>query len=165
MSDNPFKPPGTDLDSRPPGPTRPGSPARAVAIGLAVDLGGSVLLNLLLTILYAASLQASGLSHEDIKDALSHIPPDSWIAVTGLLLGACLDVLSGFVCARIVQRDEYRVGAVLATISALCTLLLGGGSDTGDDLIVLLTLCTAACTMLGVKYGFELNRRPDPAVE
>jgi len=165
MSDNPYKPPGTDLDGRPPGPVRPGSPTRAVVIGLVVDLGGSLAVNLLLTIFYAASLQGVGMSQDEVKYALSHIPSNSWVWISGTLLGAGIDVLSGFVCARIVQRDEWRVGAVLAAISSVCTLLLGDAGDSAEDLTVLLTLCTAACTMLGVKYGREVNRRPDPAAE
>jgi hypothetical protein len=165
MSDNPYKPPGTELDGRPPRPTRPGSPVKAVAIGLVVDLGGSLVLNLLLTILYWVSLQTSGMSQEELSYALSHIPSNSWVWIANVLLGAGIDVLSGFVCARIMRRDEYRVGAVLAAISALCTLQLSDAGDSVEDLTVLLTLCTAACTMLGVKYGRELNRRPDPAAE
>jgi len=101
-----------------------------------------------------------GTSPEQLKAAMDHIPPNSWAAVLGLLLGACLDVFSGFVCARVAQRDEWRVGGTLATISALCTLMLSDGGDAADDLTLLLTLCTAACTLLGVKYGRELNQRP-----
>jgi hypothetical protein len=160
MSEPPFEPPPSDVDDRPPRRAPVGSPVRAVVIGLVIDLGGSVVLYLLLMILYAASLQHAGMSPEQLKAAMDHIPPNSWAAVLGLLLGACLDVFSGFVCARVAQRDEWRVGGTLATISALCTLMLSDGGDAADDLTLLLTLCTAACTLLGVKYGRELNQRP-----
>jgi ABC-type Fe3+ transport system permease subunit len=158
---HPLQPPEAD---RPPQPLRPGSPVRAVTVALVLDLGGSLVLNLLLTVLYAAWLQARGLSGDEIDEAMRHIPPDSWAAIAGVMLGACLDVLSGFVCARIVQRDEWRVGGVLAGLSGLCTLLFNDAGDAAQDLTVLLSLCTVACTLLGVKYGRELNRRIKSAV-
>jgi hypothetical protein len=157
MPEIPPPPPDADLKGRKPQPARPGSPVRAVIVGLVLDLGGSVILNLLLTALYAAWLQATGLSTEEIDEAMRHIPPDSWAAIAGVVLGAGLDVLSGFVCARIVQRNEYRIGGVLAAISAACTLLLDDAGDAMQDITLLLSLCTAACTLLGVKYGRELN--------
>lgn len=160
MSDKPSLPPEADYTPRPPRPrATPGSPLRAVVAGLVIDLGGSVVLNLVLVVLYGLWLQVTGLTSEQIDNAVRHIPPDSWAAIAGVLLGACLDVLSGFVCARIVQRDEWRVGATLAGLSTLCTLLLNDAGDAAEDLTVLLSLCTAACTMLGVKYGRELNLR------
>jgi len=157
---HPLQPPEAD---RPPRPLRPGSPVRAVTIALVLDLGGSLALNLLLTVLYAAWLQARGLTGTEIDEAMRHIPPDSWAAIAGVLLGACLDVLSGFVCARIVQRDEWRVGGVLAGLSGLCTLLFNDAGEAMEDLTVLLSLCTVACTLLGVKYGHELNRKTKAA--
>ena len=164
MSEPPFEPPPSDVDDRPPRRAPTGSPLRAIVIGLVIDLGGSVVVNLLLMVLYAASLQHAGMSPEQLKASMEHIPSNSWAAVLGLILGACLDVLSGFVCARLAQRNEWRVGGVLAGISALCTLVLSGAGRAGDaaagELTLLYAACTAACTLLGVKYGRELNQRP-----
>ena len=159
MPEPPFEPPPSDVDDRPPRRAPAGSPLRAIAIGLVIDLGGSIVLYLLLTIVYAASLQHAGMSPEELKATMDRIPPDSWAAVLGLLLGACLDVLSGFACARVAGRDEWRVGGTLATISAACTLVLGDADPAASDLTLLLTACTAACTLLGVKYGRALNQR------
>jgi hypothetical protein len=165
MPENPFEPPESDVNDRPPQRTPYGSPVRAIAVGLVIDLGGSVTLSLVLMIVYAASLQHDGLTPDQLKYAMEHIPPDSWAAVLGTLLGACLDVLSGFVCARIVGRDEWRVGGTLAGISALCTLMLSDGGESMEDVTMLLTACTAACTLLGVKYGREMNQRLEIAAE
>jgi hypothetical protein len=159
MSEPPFEPPPSNVEDRPPRRARGGSPLRAIAIGLVIDLGGSIVLYLLLTIVYAASLQHAGMSPEELKATMDHIPSDSWAAVLGLLLGAGLDVLSGFACARVAGRDEWRVGGTLAAISAACTLVLGDTGDSATDLTLLLTACTAACTLLGVKYGRAMNRR------
>ena len=164
MSEPPFEPPPSEIDDRPPRRSPGGSPMRAILVGLVVDLGGSVVLYLLLTILYAASLQHAGMSPQQLKAAMDHIPSNSWAAVLGLLLGAGLDVFSGFLCARIAQRDEWRIGGTLALISSLCTLMLSDAGESADDLTLLLTACTAACTLLGVKYGREFNRRPVEAL-
>jgi hypothetical protein len=164
MSEPPFEPPPSDVDDRPPRRAPSGSPLRAIVVGLVVDLGGSVVLSLLLMIVYAASLQHAGLSPEQLKAAIEHIPSNSWPAVLELVLGSLLDVFSGFVCARIAQRDEWRVGATLAAISTLCAALLGDGGDSTDELTLLRAACTLACTLLGVKYGRESNHRPVEAV-
>jgi hypothetical protein len=161
MSNNPFKPPDSDMKNRPSGPPGEppvqGSPLKAVLTGLVVDLGGSTVISIVLSLLYHAQLARSGMSEDQITDAMNHIPPQSMFQIWGILLGALCSVAGGFVCARIVRRDEVRVGAVMAALSGFVSLLLGGA--TSDDMTLLLTLCTVACVMLGVKYGREANRR------
>lgn len=158
MSNDPFKPPKTDVDEK---PSAPGSPLRAVLTGLVVDIGGSMVLGILVEVVYRVHLSAAGLSSDQIDDALTNLAPDSAVAVLGTLLGSACSVAGGYVCARIVRRDEYRVGGVMASLSALFGLLFGSPS-TPDDLIVLFTLCTVACVLLGAKYGREYNQRTDP---
>lgn len=157
MTDNPFKPPRAHVRDQPP---RPGSALRAILTGLTVDIGGSLLSSVVLTILYAALLAASGMTEDQVSDAMKNIPPTSIVAILGTVIGACWSVAGGFVCARIVRRDEYRVGGVMGGLSALLGLMLGG-ADEPADMLVLLTLTTLACALLGVKYGRALNRRQD----
>jgi len=157
MSNNPYKPPESD----PTGartPDVPGSPLRAILTGLVIDLGGSAVLGIVLTSVYALTLSGQDMTDAQIDAALQHIPAASAFGVLGIVLGALMSVLGGFVCARVVLRNEYRVGAAMAGISVLLGVMLGGDGDL-DDLGVLLILCTAACNMLGVKYGAEYNRR------
>jgi hypothetical protein len=163
MSNSPFKPPEADMKHGPPPPGggAAGSPVKAVVGGLAVDLGGSMLLNIVLSLLYAASVANSGMSQAQMKAALANIPPDSIFMILAMVLGACCSVAGGYVCARIVRRDEYRVGGVMAALSAFLSLL-SGPSDLSSDLLLLETLSTIACVLLGVKYGRARNRRPAP---
>jgi len=160
MSNNPFKPPQPSPGKRPaPGdPVDAGSPLRAVLTGLAIDIGGAVVTSVVLSLLYALHLSNGGMTPEQVKAAMNAIPPQSAVAVLDTLLGALCSVAGGYACARIARRDEYRVGAVMAALSALLGLALG---DAGapDDLLLLLALTTAACVLLGVKYGHEHNRR------
>ena len=158
MSNNPFKPPETDSSKTPRVPDVPGSPLKAVLSGLAVDIGGSVVLGIVLDQVYALSLSGQGLTDSEIADAMQHIPPASAFGVLGILLGALMSVAGGYVCARVVLRDEYRVGGAMAAVSALLGLAFSS-SDDPSGLTLMLVLCTVACNMLGVKYGSERNRR------
>lgn len=158
MSNNPFKPPETDSTKNPRVPDVPGSPLKAVLSGLAVDLGGSAVLGIVLDQVYGLTLGGQGLTDGQIDQAMQHIPTASPFGVLGIVLGALMSVAGGYVCARVVLRDEYRVGGAMAAVSALLGLALSSADDPAG-LTVLLILCTAACNMLGVKYGSEQNRR------
>jgi Ca2+/Na+ antiporter len=155
MADNPFKPPDARLRDTPP---EAGSPLRAILAGLAVDLGGSMLAGIALSLFYAASLAGSGLSQAQVDEAMKNVAPTSGVAIVGIVLGALCSVAGGYVCARVARRDEYRIGGVMAALSAFFSLLMGSGGTPGD-LMFLLTLCTIACVLLGVKYGREANRQ------
>jgi hypothetical protein len=160
MPTDPFKPPEADSPRRPRAPRPAGSPLRAVLTGVAVDIGGSALVGFLLAAIYALQLDAQGLSESDMREAMSHIPPDSAVAVAGTLLGALISVFAGYVCARIVRRDETRCGLAMAAIMAVYGLVIDGGG-TVDDMALLFTACTVACNLLGIKFGAEHNRRAD----
>lgn len=155
---NPSKPPDTDSTKGARVPDVPGSPLKAVLSGLAVDIGGSAVLGIVLDQVYAMTLARQGLSNDQIEEAMQHIPPASAFGVLGILLGALMSVAGGYVCARVVLRDEYRVGGAMAAVSALLGLALGSGDDP-TGLTALLILCTVACNMLGVNYGSQQNRR------
>ena len=158
MPNNPFKPPETDSTKNARVPDVPGSPLKAVLSGLAVDIGGSVVLGIVLDYVYALTLGGQGLTDSQMKDAMEHIPPTSAFGVLGILLGALMSVAGGYVCARIVLRNEYRVGGIMAAVSALLGIAFSS-SDDPAGMTLLLVLCTVACNMLGVKYGSEQNRR------
>jgi hypothetical protein len=158
MPANPFQPPETDPTRTPPPPLPPGSPLKAVLMGLAVDIGGTALLSMVVTVVYVLQLHGQGLSEDETREAMAHMPHDSALYVGGTLLGALLSVAGGYVCARIARRDEFRIGLVMAALSGLGGLLLGGDSDAAD-MAVLFTLTGIACNLLGVKYGAERNRR------
>jgi hypothetical protein len=158
MSQNPYEPPESDPSTRT--PEVPGSPLRAVLTGLTIDIGGSAVLGILLGQVYGWTLSGQELTEAQLNDAAANIPLASAFGVLGLLLGSLMSVLGGFVCARIVLRNEFRAGFAMAGVSVLFGLLVGGGgSDDADQLTGLLILCTVACNLLGVKYGAEYNRR------
>ena len=161
MPTNPFKPPETD-SSRNPQPAGPGTPVKAVLFGLAVDIGGSMLVGFVTAVLYAVQLKAQGVADSDIREAMAHMPHDSALYMASMLFGIALSVLGGFVCARIAHRDEYRPGLILAVISLVFSLLVGSTDDESSRMAFLMLASSFACNLLGVKFGVDVNRRGDP---
>ncbi|HEX2825212.1 MAG TPA: hypothetical protein VHP37_02590 [Burkholderiales bacterium] len=149
MSANPYATPEAPVEDP---PRKPGSPVKAVLAGLAIDVGGSLLVGVLMTILYAGSLASRGMSDDEIAAALAKAPDDPAIFIVGSLAGGALSLLGGFVAARIARRDEYRVGAILAALAALIGFGLSWDAYTPIQ-NALLTLLTAGAVMLGVRLG------------
>jgi len=146
---DPFAPPRSEP---PPQAPVPGSPLRAVLTGLAIDIGGSLLMGLLLTAAWSASLASDGLGPAEIRAALQSLSPDAAVVRIGELLGAGLSTLGGYVCARIARQAEYRLAAIQAGVSAVFGLLMAGADDPPAQ-TALLALCTVACVMLGAHLG------------
>ncbi len=157
MSNDSSQKPETDQDV-------PGTPLRAVLTGLAIDICGTALLGIVLEMIYAIQIGAADMTPDQLNDALENIPPQSGVLIAGHLLGALLSVVAGYACARIVQRNEYRVGAIMAGVGAMFNLWTMP-DDVAVDMLLLLVLSDFACNMLGVKYGAQYNRRREaPAV-
>lgn len=137
-----------------------GSPLKAVLLGLAIDVGGTLVVGVVLGIVYAISLAGTGMNETEIQQALSSIPVDSWVSIIGLIAGVGLSILGGFICSRISRRSDYKLGFILGTISAAVSLLLSFA--TYPILIgVVLTCLTFASVLLGAKLGLKKNQGND----
>ena len=139
-------------------PDPPGTVLRAVLTGVGIDVCGSQLVGELLRAFYVRQFVAPGMTEDQVADALRNAQPSFALMLVDGGLGALVSVIAGYACARIVQRDERRVGALMAVVTVLVSLLLGDASAP-DDLMALYVACDVACVMLGVKYGIERNRR------
>jgi hypothetical protein len=158
MDDNRYTPPGSDLrDPSPP----PAPPWKAVLIGYLVDMGGTFIASALLAIVYTAVLTQQGLSQEQIRTALSDPAPGSSFYVVGTLLGCGFSVLGGYWCARMARRTPYRLGGILAALSALSGLALSWGVYPPEQ-ITLLSVTSVACVLLGSKFGADHVRARTP---
>jgi hypothetical protein len=152
--DNPYTPPEARLADP---DDEPGSPLKAVSIGLAVDFGGTFLTSFVLVFVYGVMLGASGTSAEAAASALANLSPYSWVSVAGFIAGSGFSVLGGYLCARIAKHSEYKLGGILATISTVIGLLFGMNRYS---LFVnfILTIATFALVMIGVRIGYSKNR-------
>jgi tellurite methyltransferase len=133
---------------------------KAVAIGLAVDVGGSIAATILLVIAYRIVLRALGVSAEEIESVTADMPTDSALFYLAMLAGLAFSGLGGYVCARIAKGAELKVGAILAAISAGIGLAIGG--DPGRlGLLIGLTLASVAAVFAGANLGRAKNRTRD----
>jgi hypothetical protein len=151
---NPYAPPGAALQDL---PAKAGSALKAVTLGLLVDVGGTTAGGLLLGILYGIWLAASGMSVEDVAAASEGAMQQSWMFWISTAMGLGFSVLGGFVCARIARRNEIKLGAILALLSALLGYLLAAGYyELGTFLS--LTLASIGAVIFGAHLGYRKNR-------
>lgn len=134
-----------------------GSPVKGMALGLAVDIGGSMLAAFLLFFTWAIWLGASGLDAEAITQAMTENDPMSGISLIGYVVGTAFSWLGGYVCARVARETEMQCAAVVATVSTLTALAMGTGLPFA--LYLLLALLTAGSVMLGGWMGAQRNAR------
>ena len=127
--------------------------AVAVLCGLAVDIGGSLLASVVILLLHMFFLQATGVptnaAHAVMLDTRSLL--SGW-NLFGMLAGSGMSVLGGYTCARIARRSDYRLGVVMAVLSATIGLVMFGDSY-GLGVDTLLLAATVACVLLGTHLG------------
>ena len=153
MSDNPYTPPEAVVADQAPAP---GSPIKAVALGMLTDIGGSIVVGGVLSIVYAIVLAQQGLTPEQVMDAIKNVPILSPFGLISTAMGLGFSFLGGYVCARIAKRSELRMGAVMAVLNTVLGLLLSGDQTSAPKLIVLVLLSIAA-VMIGSWKGRVKN--------
>jgi len=151
---NPYAPPEAAVRDA---PAKAGSALKAVALGLVVDVGGTVLSGLIFGIVYAMVLGASGSSAEEIAARVTHVDTDSWLFYAASSLGLGFSLLGGYVCARVARRSEYRLGGILAVLSAALGALMAGEQYQLGTLLSI-TLAGIGATLFGTRLGYLKNR-------
>lgn len=151
---NPYAPPSAAVQDL---SERAGSPLKAIALGLLVDVGGTTVGSLLLGAIYGIALAASGASLDELAAAGEGPATDSWLFWISTAMGLVFSVLGGYVCARIARRNELRLGAILAALSALLGYLIASGHyELGTFLS--LTIASIAAVIGGARLGYWKNR-------
>lgn len=117
MPENPYQPPaapvaGADRDER------FGSPAKAILVGLAVDIGGSLVGGMISLVAWSIMLGAGGASSEEIDRFFRDSSTFQWVS---LCTGLAFTGLGAYVAARIANRAEYRFALMLG----LCSMAFG----------------------------------------
>lgn len=148
---NPYAPPQAALQDVPAGA---GSPVKAVTLGLAADIGGTVAATLIFFVLYGIWLGATGADPEEINGMLD---TDSWLFWAATAVGLAFSVLGGYVCARIAKRAEMKLGAIVAVLSAAIGVLLSADQyQLGTQ--ISMTLAAIGAVMAGARLGQAKNR-------
>lgn len=111
--------------SAPLGSTRkPGSPWKAVGLGLLTDIGSTWVVGAVFGTAYAFVLASRGASEDEILQTLAGTTELGWEYALLLVLGCGCSVLGGYVCARIAQPRNYRLGIILAALVSFVGLFL-----------------------------------------
>jgi hypothetical protein len=159
MSDNPYTPPETELIEAPIAPKPLGSAFKAVVIGLGVDLSGSLLGSVVLSILLFLGFRAQGMDVIQMRHFAYNLPEFSWLWQLGVAKSLCFSFLGGFVAARILQRWSLPASGVQGLVSALPSFVTGSIRAAGDPETLLVLACTALLIFLAVGFGTWLGSR------
>ena len=151
---NPYRPPEAPVDDV---GRVPGSPLKAVVYGVLVDIGGSLVLGVVLVIGYSIMLASSGASAEEIERRLGEGSPLSWFSILGFVLGCTTSFLGGYVCARTARAAEMKWVGIVAAVSGLASLLMGSGAYA-FEWSALLALLGMAAVFAGGWVGARRNR-------
>ena len=109
------------------------------------------------TLAYGAFLAGTGMSQDEVQEALGTKNPDAFFIVMTLGIGGAGSFLGGYLCARIAKHREYTLGAILTAIS----LFLGWAITPEDEsaaMILMGTVVTVALTLAGAWLGVRKNR-------
>ena len=125
-----------------------GSPIKAIAIGLAVDIGGSYISATILAIAYSILLASRGLSPEEIEHHLINLDTYSTFFIIAMAVGGLMTVLGGYVCARIVNYSEYKFAFIFGFFSATFGHIVSESHHSTLDNLAL-GILTMGCALLG----------------
>ena len=148
MSENPYQAPNATIA---PKNTLPGPLWKAVGIGVAIDIGGTILMSFIATLFYSMSLAAEGSSASDVQSAMTALDPLSPFALLTSILGLAMSVIGGYWCAVIANRTTYLAPTLMAVGSLVVAFALGGLSQSWA-----LTLFMAALSVAAVYLGASL---------
>jgi hypothetical protein len=156
MPHNPYTPPEAPLADQ---PLPPGSPWKAIGLGLLVDIGGTTVAGTVFAILAGLVMASQGYAVEDVEAAFSGPVLDSWVSAGAMLIGLGCSVAGGYVGARNVRRQELKFAAIQGVLANVLGLLLASGPDSADDRPFLLLAVSFVAVMAGAVWGQLRNRR------
>lgn len=152
MSENRYSPPGADLSHTPVPPRAPWPAWRAVLVGLVVDIGGTTLAGLLIGVAWYVVLRQSGVSTEQVHVELSNTDRWSALGMVSAAVGAVFSFLGGFVCNRLAQRSDLRLGFVLAVLSLIIGFWMSPDTEQ-PSMLIAMVLLTVGSVLAGARAG------------
>lgn len=127
-----------------------GSVAKGVIWGTVIDILGSIIFSILISVCYGVFLVVRGLNAKQAADSMTRFDPFSPIGLWTISIGALISCLAGYVCAKKSGDGAVKSTIILSCISGGFTLLMGIAAYSLSQTIVL-TLLTIAAIFLGAK--------------
>lgn len=154
MSHNPYTPPESSVADQ---PRPPGSPWKAIGLGLLTDIGGTMAASMVLAIIYSIAMGAQGMSREEMEAAMRGPFLESGFSTVATLVGLGFSVAGGIVCARIVRRSELMFGAIQGVLANVLGFALSESAQA-DDRPFLLASISFVAVLAGAVWGQMRNR-------
>jgi hypothetical protein len=159
MDQNRYQPPRARIDSR---DREPGSIPKAVATGALIDIGGTMLGSIVITLIYSVIMGFQGHSNTEIEQALTQF--DRW-SLFGLLLtamGLLMSMLGGYQCAAIANRNAYLAPGILSLISVTFGAFVSAQQVPLPELLTMSAL-TVASILGGASFYIRRLAEPPPS--
>lgn len=134
---------------------RKGAWWKAVLFGVLIDIGGTILLGIIVATAAVAVLTAQGKDASDFELLFSD--PMSPMMMAMSFAGCLLSILGGYVCASVAKQNELRLAGVMAMISTLYGVMVGSYEFT--PYIVFLYVATVVSIFFGSWVGMKHNQK------
>jgi hypothetical protein len=124
---------------------------------VAIDIGGSVVLSILLVAAYVFQQISQGGEPDQVIRSLQVVDPGSWLFLVSAGLGTLLSFLGGYACAAIARQRELRWATLVGMISVAFGIWWGsGGIERWLSLVMSAITLTA---VLGGAWANAMRRR------
>lgn len=134
---------------------RKGAWWKALLYGVLIDIGGTMLLGIVVATVTFSVLTAQGKDTSDYVQLFAD--PLSPMMMAMSFAGCLLSVLGGYVCASVAKQNELKLAGVMAMISTLYSVMLGSYEYTAY--MVFLYVATIASIFFGSWIGMKRNQQ------
>jgi hypothetical protein len=149
---SPYAPPASNIELP---DEHKGAPWKAVLFGVLIDIGGTMLLGIVVATVAFAVLTAQGKDASDFEQLFTDPMSPMMMAIS--FAGCLMSVIGGYVCSRFAKQNELKLAGVMAMISTLYSLVVGSYEFTAYTLF--LYVATIASIFFGSWVGMKRNQR------
>lgn len=127
-TDSPYQPPTAQVRDQP--AVKKPAPVKAVFVGLAVDVLGTLVAQFIIGIVYGLILASRGATPNDIKQVAESLGWGAWLHGISVAVGMGFSLLGGYFCARIARERVLRSVTAMALLDvALAVAFTHGAFD------------------------------------
>lgn len=158
--DNPSSPYAAPKAALKDAPNEPGSPLKAVVLGVVTDILGTIVASTVIGIIFSVVWANQGMDAKQIEMLLSEQAIDKPFGMLATAVGAIFSYLGGFICARVVRRSELRYACITAAISITIGVVLAAGATSALRLLGGSAIGITA-VLIGAMHARAANRSED----
>jgi uncharacterized membrane protein len=130
---------------------------KGVALGVLVDIGGTVLASMLLLSWFVGDTIAPEMPPEEVEQIMRQLSRDGAFLTASLVLGLAFTGLGGYVAARVATRELYLNAGLVGVVSLVLGLVFGGQAPLWFEVAGVLLIVPAA-----LYGGYLADRQLNP---